>query len=558
MKSTKHNFHRKLLASLLMFMLASSVLADCTYQLFNLSSQKGTRLSEFIDQISEECGYTVLVKDKEASKILNKRLNKTNLQDLIITEVLDVLLKENNLAYELNNKILKITYIITKTYNLDYINSSRSGSSKTMITLASSSQQDQASSGGVNTAAASAGQSESGLTITAKDEFKLWENIEKEIESVTNRPGDRFTSPTPIINKEAGLITVSASLKQMDRVDKYIKRLEKKLKNQVMIDVHIFSVSLSDSKATGIDWSQIFALQNGKITQDHLFTTNVSEITDGSITTFGGTGSTKASAVEFTGAVTITDFVKFLQEQGDVRSVSNPKVLTLNNQTAFISVGSQFFYKITQSANQASAGGSTITENDVVDSVFAGFLLDITPEIAEDGKTITLKINPSISETITTVDSSVTRTIPPDLSRTQMSSVITAKNGEQIILGGLISSSESNEVSKVPLLGDIPLLGALFRSSRYVKSTSELVLVITPRIVQKDHSLSLKDLGYKAILDDEVKNDTFIPEFINSLTEDVRENNKEEVEKLKKAKAEALAKKEAKRAQEELDKADDE
>lgn len=528
MRYLKQHLFQKLLATAFLLMFSTSVMADCTYQLFNLSSQKGTRLSEFIDQISEECGYTVLVKDKEAEKIMRKRLNKTNIQDLIITEVLDILLKENNLAYELNNRILKISYILTKTYNLDYIISNRSGESKTLITMASSSDQQGggATQTGPNTAAASAGEAESGLTITAKDEFKLWDNIEKELSEITNRPGDLFVASAPIINKEAGLVTVSATLKQIQRVDEYIKRLEKKLKNQVMIDVHIFSVNLSDSKATGIDWSQIFALQNGTLTQDHLFTTNVSQLQDGAITTFGGgVPSAKASAVEFKGSVAITDFVKFLQEQGDVRSVSNPKVLTLNNQTAFISVGSQFFYKITQSNNQASAGGTTISQNDIVDSVFAGFLLDITPEIEEDGKNITLKINPSISETITTVDSTVVRTIPPDLSRTQLSSVITAKDGEQIILGGLISSSESNEVTKVPLLGSIPLLGNLFKSSRYKKSTSELVLVITPRIVKKEKGISLKDLGYKGILDDDVKNDTFISEYTNKLIEDVKKKN---------------------------------
>ena len=527
MRSNKRNFHHKILASLLMLILSSSVMADCTYQLFNLSSKKGTRLSEFVDQISEECGYTVLVKDKEAETIMRKRLNKTNIQDLIITEVLDIILKENNLAYELNNNILKISYILTRTYNLDYIISNRSGQSKTLVTMASTSeQQGGATQTGPNTSGASAGESESGLTITATDEFKLWDNIEKEISDITNRPGDQFIASMPTINKEAGLITVSATLKQINRVDDYINRLERKLKNQVMIDVHIFSVNLSDSKATGIDWSQIFALQNGTLTQDYLLTNDVSAVTDGAITTLDGTtGGLAGRAVEFKGSVAITDFVKFLQEQGDVRSVSNPKVLTLSNQTAFISVGSQFFYKITQSQNQASSGGSTISSNDIVDSVFAGFLLDITPEITEDGKNITLKINPSISETITTVDSTVVRTIPPDLSRTQLSSVITAKDGEQIILGGLISTSESNEVTKVPLLGDIPLLGNLFKSSRYKKNTAELVLVITPRIIKKDKALSLKDLGYKGILDDAVKNDTFISDFKHKLIEEVKKDD---------------------------------
>ncbi len=525
-KGNRFNF--KIAAIVCTLGLSTSLMADCTYQLFNLSSAKGTRISEFIDQISDECGYTVLVADKEAQKILKKRLNKTNLKDLIISEVLDIILKENNLAYSLNNNILKISYLITKTYNIDYIISERKGVSKTNITLSSTSGSGQTAStpGGSTgqTSTASAGEAETGLAIESSDSFQLWTTVQLEFQSILNRPEDTFKASMPILNKEAGLVTVTATLKQIERLDKYIEKMQNKLNNQVMIDVNLFSVTLSDSKATGIDWSQIFSLQNLKVTQDHLLTSNVDTITNGKITTFSNVGDINAKAINLQGSLTINDLVKFLKAQGDVRSVSNPKILTLSNQPALISVGNQFFYKITQSSSQASAGGSTIVQNDVIDSVFAGILLDITPQISENGL-ITLKINPSISEIIGSVSSDVTsRVLPPDLSRKQLSSVVTAQDGQQVILGGLIGTTESNKVNKIPLLGDIPLLGSLFRSTRYEKLTTELVVVITPHIIKKAEPLSLKKLGYKAILDSQVKNNSFTSSFNNKL---INESNEE-------------------------------
>jgi general secretion pathway protein D len=164
-------------------------------------------------------------------------------------------------------------------------------------------------------------------------------------------------------------------------------------------------------------------------------------------------------------------------------------------------VGNELFYKIqSTSLLQGGSGLGTQQTGETIDSVFAGILLDITPEIAQDGS-ITLKINPSISDTIDTVSTSTTgsRTIPPDLSRKQISSVVTIRDGEHVILGGLISSKSGTKVSKVPLLGDLPLLEHLFKREVNVDTVDELVLIITPHIIKKNKSLSLEELGYKKL-----------------------------------------------------------
>jgi len=201
----------------------------------------------------------------------------------------------------------------------------------------------------------------------------------------------------------------------------------------------------------------------------------------------------------------INDVIKFLKTQGDVKSVSNPKILTLNNQPALISVGNELFYKIqSTSVMQGASGAGTQQSGETINSVFAGILLDITPEISENGS-ITLKINPSISDTLDVVqrDNSGSRNIPPDLSRKQISSVVTMQDGQHVILGGLISSKTGTKVSKVPLLGDLPLLDHIFKREVTINSVDELVLIITPHIINKDKELSLEDLGYRKLQDEE-------------------------------------------------------
>jgi len=113
---------------------------------------------------------------------------------------------------------------------------------------------------------------------------------------------------------------------------------------------------------------------------------------------------------------------------------------------------------------------------------------------------ITLKINPSITDTLEPISTGAgTRTIPPDLIRRQIASVIKIKDGHHAILGGLITTQTGIKINKVPLLGDIPLLSNLFRKEESIEKVVELVLVITPHIIHNGKDVSLKELGYKKV-----------------------------------------------------------
>jgi general secretion pathway protein D len=298
------------------------------------------------------------------------------------------------------------------------------------------------------------------------------------------------------------MVTVTGTDRQIRRVARYVHTLTKQIKSQVLIDVRILAVKFDDSSTSGVDWSQIYKLQNMTINTLAMAQKDVASYVfdnaKGGITeaVFGAGAPRNAQVMSVTGSTKVTEIVKFLNTQGDVKAISSPRVMTLNNQPALISVGKELFYKI-KSANTASGGGGAVAaEGEYVDSVFAGILLDITPEIDGNGM-ITLKINPSVSDTVDTIESDgAVRTIPPDLVRRQIASVIKVKDGEHAILGGLIFSRTGKKVNKVPLLGDLPLLEYAFKYEEEIDTVEELVIIVTPHIIKNSKSVSLKDLGY--------------------------------------------------------------
>lgn len=518
--------NKSVCASVLTLMLSTSSFAECSYELFSISSTNHTKIIDFVNQLSDECGYSVIVTDPKAEKYLNKRLNKTNLKNLTIDEVLDIIIGENNLTYTLKNNLLKISYLNTKVYNIDYILSQRKSTGSTDITLSSSSQNDpsnmygagaqgQSNMSGANNQQAGANSNstaDTGIKIESTDEVKFWEQLDQEFRKVLNRPEDTYKAPAPIINRNAGLITVTATKKQLERFGNYLQRLQDKVQLQVLIDVQLLAVTMSEGKTTGIDWKQLYALQNIKVGINTLKLENVdtfdtSDATSPSITSAALNGAAGVSKIiTMKGGASLNEVIKFLKTQGDVNAISNPKVLTLNNQPALITAGTEYFYQIKSSINQQGAGGglAATTQNNLIQSVFAGVLLSITPEIADD-KTITLKINPSLSETTVDISQTVNtgREMPPDLNRRQLSSVVTVKDGNRIILGGLINTKNVTKTNKVPLLGDIPLINPLFKYEEKTKETQELVIIIEPHIIHKEkNSVSLSELGYTGLSDE--------------------------------------------------------
>ncbi len=518
--------------------------SECDDKVFSsLSASKGTTVASMIDQLSAKCSFSVVIKDDGNGKddgnrniteeMLQKRLNTVNLKDFTLKEILDFLLTENKLNYEYKNGILKIGYYVTKTFKVDYIGTVRSVKGTGSLQIG-----DNQSQSASATISGFSGNGQTSVNINTKDEFDFWKQIREDLiaiinphdisyqyennrernkETTTNKDTlneEQTTKETAsikrndlIINPQAGLVTVTKDAQTVRKVEEYLSTVMDRIHKQVLIDVQLLSVSLSSSKTTGIDWSQIYNLQNinvnfGSGAMRGVDTWTANEGVSAKVPSITPlTGGRSWDYIRFDKNIEINDLIKFLKTQGNVKTISNPKLLTLNNQPAIINSGDKLFYS--KQGTVVSGGNNTTTfSNTIIDSVFAGISLDITPEIFDEDY-ILLKINPSVTNCLSSSQCQPSiskipeiKNQPPDLSLKQIFSVVKAKDGDKIILGGLIRNTNDNSETKLPLLGDIPILGGLFGQEKKQESVDELVIIITPHIVKKQKSVSLKDLGY--------------------------------------------------------------
>ncbi len=474
----------------------------CMDKLFSVTMNNETTIGEAVDNLAETCGLTVIVKDAGAQHRLKKKLYYMKLKNASLKSFLDTLLKDNDLNYSLRGNKLSISYLVTRTFKVHYVTGQRKGTSSANVQVAGGASTDTGTGSGSTGGGGGAG---STITIETNQEFQFWSTIKEEIHHILNTAGDgsvhytkvgdawigpdgqkwEYNPLEPVINPEAGMITVTGTARQIERVSRYIATLARQLKTQVMIDVRIIDVRIDNSHTYGIDWNKIYSTSIN-FSGDYGFGLGMNKSP--------GQGSFTAT---FSGD--LTEVLKFLKTQGDVTVVSSPRVMTLNNQPAMISVGQEIYYKLT-TTNKVGGSDTATSEGEEVNSVFAGILLGITPEVDERGM-ITLKINPSITSLANDEDAKIvgSRTMPPDIKRRQIASVIKVKDGNHAILGGLITRGKGVTTESLPILGDIPVLGYAFKKEQQIDYTDELVLIITPHIIRDNKNLTLKDLGFKTV-----------------------------------------------------------
>jgi MSHA biogenesis protein MshL len=173
--------------------------------------------------------------------------------------------------------------------------------------------------------------------------------------------------------------------------------------------------------------------------------------------------------------------------------LSSPRVSTLNNQKAVIKAGSDEFF-VTGVSSNTVVGTASATNRDVeLTPFFSGIALDVTPQISAEGEVI-LHIHPSVSdvsEKIKTLTvAGVTDSLPLAFSQTRESdSVVKAKSGQLIVIGGLMRTTKNKEDYRTPLLGDIPVLGNLFKSQQKSEIRSELVILLRPIVIDTDDQM---------------------------------------------------------------------
>ena len=453
---------------------------SCDFRVFDIKTSQKISSIELLTQIADSCNFSIIVKDSVASKLVQKELYGINMKNLSLDEIFEALISSNDLYYNYDKNFLEIYALKTKTFKVDYVSSVRRGTANLNasvdITIT------EGDTGG--TAVASGDHS-----INSIETFDFWATMIAEIGAIMNTGAEEYKANTPIVNSNAGLLTVTGTKQQLYRVESYIEKLQQSLHKQVLIDVSILSVALSEGHETGINWTKFdLALESTTTAND---TTNwVSSV---------ARQSSSAVTVVNDAVFTMTGLIDFLNTSGDTKVISSPKVLTMNNQQALITIGDNINYRVRSTENSADNTG-VVSESFDNFSIFIGVLLNITPQITDNDEII-LRINPAVSNFKYQEDKGkqiTPREIAPDTSEKKLSTIVKVQNGNTIILGGLITNTKGIKSSNVPLLGDIPLFGKAFRHESATKKTEELIFIITPRIIgAKDNTkTTLRDLGF--------------------------------------------------------------
>jgi len=320
------------------------------------------------------------------------------------------------------------------------------------------------------------------------------EDVNTQLTSILTTLGGKGKT---LVDSRTNSIIVTDTPKGIDTIAKLVEDLDKPTP-QVMIEAKIIEVSLGRNLDLGINWGAAYSDRSGS----QMVTIGASEEKDSADPILPGSGAlglqtrsalnpSGTSGLEeggsgFTGGgglgltfgfvkdvVRLNAAISALAQKRKLRTLSNPKIATLNNQSAVISSKTREPY-ITTETTLIGQGGATTAQK--VNQSESGITLTVTPTINADGR-ITMKIVPDITSSVPTSIG-----IPKTTSQ-RVDTTVIVKDGETFVIGGLIRESESNEKSYIPVLGRIPILGHLFKKTGTAKSRAELLVFITPTII---------------------------------------------------------------------------
>jgi general secretion pathway protein D/MSHA biogenesis protein MshL len=347
------------------------------------------------------------------------------------------------------------------------------------------------------------------IQLTSSDnEFDIWKNIQSNMDAILNTWNttastsqtatteqaeptdnkDQETTESPvatrqistggsmyIIDKPIGMITVTAPRPLLDRLEQYFTVLKSELYKQVVIEAKIIEVQLSSSSSIGINWSSV--LENFAVTGTVEFAGD-----SGQIYPFGDRFVSKVSL----DTADFSLFLNALQEQGDTKVLSNPKISVMNGQPALITVGENTTYVDSiESDVDTDTGVTTYTVE--TERILSGVGLALTATVLNNDHIIMnlVPVTSELQEPIEYLDigSDGAQVGLPVVNVREMSTTVRMKDGEMLVIGGLISNTDNTSGEFAPIVGDIPVIKYLFGYEEKSSNKRELIILLKARIM---------------------------------------------------------------------------
>ena len=464
---------------------------------FDLSINNAPAAQVFL-QLAQGSAYNMLV-SPDVSGTLSITLKNTT-----VLEALDTLRELFGYEYRVTGNRIFIypNTVQTRLFRINYLPGRRQGASdirvsSSAITTAGAGSSTTNTGNSTTTSSGPGNRPDDNAHVRTTSDADFWREVQSSLAALVGAAGGRSV----VLNPAAGVVVVKATPAELRQVEQYLKAVQVSIERQVMLEAKIVEVSLSKDAQTGINWAAFGKLGNGQLT----FGTAAPGTKLGNTGDLVGSGNAVAPGVGLAAsalgrgfyglafqAANFAALLNFLETQGDVQVLSSPRIATLNNQKAVLKVGSDELYVTGISSNTTSSGASTVTTPTLtLQPFFSGISLDVTPQI-DDAGNVMLHVHPTISrvtEKNKDIDlgaQGVFRLPLASSAVNETDSIVRVKDGQIVAIGGLMKTELRDERTGLPVVGNLPVVGGLFRQTSTIVSKRELVIMLKPTIIHED------------------------------------------------------------------------
>jgi MSHA biogenesis protein MshL len=464
--------------------------------------------------------FLAIVADTRYSMLMHPDVKgslSVTLRGVTVTEALESIRDVYGYDFKIEGRRITIyaPTLQTRIFNVNYPNSQRVGNSELRVSSGGTSSSSNSSTSAGSTSTSSTQQTESSK-VTTSSKTDLWSELSGAVKGIVGSGEGRNVITSP----QAGIMAVRAMPDELREVEKFLKAAQIAVERQVMLEAKLVEVELSDGFQSGVNWGAFnvdgantiaagvigSGISNTNVLLQNGTTTISGAVPIPSLATGGGLFGLALATSQF-GAV-----LGFLETQGDVQTLSSPRVATMNNQKAVLKVGTDAFFVTnvsggnTSTATTSTTGNNTTLPTITLTPFFSGISLDVTPQV-DDGINVTLHIHPavtSVTEVSKQIDLGAVGSYKLPVASSAVNetdTLVRIQDGRIVAIGGLMQMDSSRNVSGVPgTTGSV--LAPLFGNKATQGRKREVIVLIKPTIIRTASDWDDQNRRARAALDD--------------------------------------------------------
>ena len=468
--------------------------------------------------------FLAIVADSRYSMLLHPDVSGTlsvTLRGVTVPEALEAIRDVYGFDFKIEGRRITVSApsLQTRIFTINYPNSQRRGSSDLRVasggtTSGSGSPGATGYPGSTGAGASSTVQLENSR-VTTSSATNLWGELTDAVRALVGGGPGRNVVASP----QAGIMAVRAMPDELRQVETFLKAAQVAVERQVMLEAKIVEVELKDAYQSGVNWSALASAGHSALTIGVLGSgvASTNPLLQSGVAVPGVVAipSVQAGGGLFGLALSTSRFAAvlgFLETQGDVQTLSSPRIATVNNQKAVLKVGSDDYFVTNVSGGSTTAAtagttASTTLPTLTLTSFFSGIALDVTPQI-DDGNTIMLHVHPaitSVTERTKQIDlGSIGNYRLPLASSTvnESDTMVRVQDGSIVAIGGLMQLESSRNASGLPGSTGAGFLSSLLGNRANIGRKKEVVVLIKPTIIRSLQDWEQQNRMVRSALDD--------------------------------------------------------